>query len=84
LVFDSLGDAVLRRRIEQRPITFVLLPSLNREICVAETVRRQIVRPFARPVEREEAVIETMRRLAEGCRGTFPLTTCGSSMTAAA
>ena len=72
--------ALLRRRIEQSPTTFVLVPSLNREICVAETVRRQLVRPFARPAGREEAVIrerfsvyvglrarkiETMRPLAE-------------------
>ena len=49
--------AALRRCIEQSPTTFVLVPSLNREICVAETVRRQLVRAFARPAEREEAVI---------------------------
>lgn len=38
--------------------TFVLLPSLHRETCVAETVRRQLRRPFGRrDAEREEAVI---------------------------
>jgi shikimate kinase len=39
------------------PTTFVLLPSLDREACVAETVRRQTARPFGRSVVREEAVI---------------------------
>jgi shikimate kinase len=36
--------ARLRRNVEQSPITFVVIPSLNRELCVAETVRRQIAR----------------------------------------
>jgi len=31
----------LRRDIEQSPTTLVLIPSLDRELCVAETVRRQ-------------------------------------------
>jgi shikimate kinase len=35
----------------------VLLPSLDRERCVAETVRRQVARPFGRSAEREEVVI---------------------------
>jgi hypothetical protein len=35
----------------------VLVPSLDLERCVAETVRRQLRRPFARSAEREEAVI---------------------------
>lgn len=39
------------------PTTFVLLPSLNLEECVRETVRRQTTRFFARSAEREEAVI---------------------------
>jgi shikimate kinase len=47
----------VRRDIEQRPNTFVLLPSLDREVCVAETVRRQIARPFGRSSGKEEAVI---------------------------
>ena len=37
--------------------TFVLLPSLDRERCVAETVRRQVARPFSRSPELEETVI---------------------------
>ncbi len=47
----------IRQEIEQHPNTFVLLPSLDRDVCVAETVRRQIARPFGRPAAREEAVI---------------------------
>jgi shikimate kinase len=47
------------RELEQEPSTFVLLPSLDREVCVAETVRRQIVRPFGRCAAEEEAVIRT-------------------------
>jgi shikimate kinase len=37
--------------------TAVLLPSLDRDRCVAETVRRQLTRPFARSRAREERVI---------------------------
>jgi len=47
----------VRREIEECAQTFVLLPSLDRELCVAETVRRQLARPFGRSPEREEAVI---------------------------
>jgi shikimate kinase len=47
----------VRRELEQHPNTFVLLPSLDRDVCVAETVRRQIARPFGRSSVREEAVI---------------------------
>jgi len=47
----------VRRELEECAQTFVLLPSLNRELCVAETVRRQVARPFGRSPEREEAVI---------------------------
>ena len=47
----------IRREIEECAQTFVLLPSLNLECCVAETVRRQVARPFGRSPEREEAVI---------------------------
>jgi len=69
-----------RRDIATDPSTFVLLPSLEFESCVAEIVRRQIGRPFRRSVEREEEVIrarfavhrdipakkvETMRPVAE-------------------
>jgi shikimate kinase len=49
--------ARLRRDIAATPTTFVLLPSLDRETCVAETVRRQLGRPFSRSAEREEQVI---------------------------
>jgi shikimate kinase len=49
----------VRRELEESARTFVLLPSLDAELCVAETVRRQVARPFGRPPEREEAVIRT-------------------------
>ena len=49
--------ARLRRDVIQHPTTFVLIPSLDLEMCVAETVRRQMSRPFARSAKREEAVI---------------------------
>ena len=47
----------VRLEVEQHPHTFVLLPSFDRGVCVAETVRRQIARPFGRPSQREEEVI---------------------------
>jgi shikimate kinase len=46
-----------RQHVASSPSTFVLLPSLCFETCVAEIVRRQISRPFARSAEREELVI---------------------------
>ena len=49
--------ASCRRHVASSRSTFVLLPSLDFETCVAETVRRQISRPFARSAEREEQVI---------------------------
>ena len=49
--------ARLHRDIEQSSTTVVLIPSLDFEACVVETVRRQLARPFARSAEREEAVI---------------------------
>ena len=49
----------LREGIASSESTFVLLPSLDLEICVAEIVRRQLRRPFARAAEREEQVIRT-------------------------
>ena len=39
------------------PSTVVLLPSFDYETCVAETVSRQLRRPFSRSAEREEQVI---------------------------
>jgi shikimate kinase len=47
----------LRQAIAQSRTTCVLIPSLDREVCVAETVRRQLTRPFARSAAREEAVV---------------------------
>ena len=47
----------VRRELEECAQAFVLLPSLDRELCVAETVRRQVARPFGRSPGREEAVI---------------------------
>lgn len=48
----------IRRGIASSPTTFVLLPSLDLEACVAETVRRQLTRPIGRrSAAREEAVI---------------------------
>lgn len=50
--------AALAADIAHSRTTVVLLPSLNREACVAETVRRQLGRPFgSRGAAREEAVI---------------------------
>ena len=49
--------ATLRREIAASPTTIALLPSLDRETCVAETVRRPLGRPFGRSAEREEPVI---------------------------
>lgn len=48
-----------RRNIASSPSTFVLLPSLEFEACVAETVRRQLIRPFARSADGEEQIIRT-------------------------
>ena len=51
--YAAVRDAIARSRS-----TVVLLPSLDRETCVAETVRRQVSRPFARrDAAREEVVI---------------------------
>jgi shikimate kinase len=47
----------VRGELEHSPNTFVLLPSVDLDVCVAETVRRQIGRPFARSAAKEEAVI---------------------------
>ena len=47
----------LRRQIAASATTFVLLPSLDFEMCVIETVRRQLARPFGRSAAREEEVI---------------------------
>ena len=47
----------IRRALEHHPGTFILLPSLNRDVCVSETVRRQVARPFGRSSMEEESVI---------------------------
>lgn len=49
--------AAVRERVAASRTTLVLLPALNFECCVAEIVRRQRPRPFARSAAREEAVI---------------------------
>jgi shikimate kinase len=49
--------ARVRGEIAASVTTLVLLPSLDYETCVAETVRRQLGRPFCRSAEREEEVI---------------------------
>jgi shikimate kinase len=48
-----------RLQIASNESTFVLLPSLDLETCVTETVRRQLGRAFARTAEREEHVIRS-------------------------
>jgi shikimate kinase len=47
----------IRTAIAESPTTFVLLPSLDVETCVAEIVRRQTHRPFRVMISREEAKI---------------------------
>ena len=55
---DSVHPEYLRvRRDRGVPEQFVLLPSLEPDTCEAETVRRQLSRPFARSAAREAAVI---------------------------
>ena len=58
---DDVHPAYVRwhQRIASSNTTFVLLPSLDLETCVAEIVRRQLGRPFRRTAEREEHVIRT-------------------------
>jgi shikimate kinase len=53
----STVGALLAKRLELAFLSVVLLPSLDRESCVTETVRRQIARPFGRSSAKEEAVI---------------------------
>jgi shikimate kinase len=49
----------VRSEIELCPNTFALLPSFDREVCVFETVQRQIARPFGRSGSKEEVVIRS-------------------------
>ena len=58
----------VRGDVEESPTTFVLIPSLDRETCVAETVRRQLARPFARAPGKEEAVIRERFPIYVGLR----------------
>jgi shikimate kinase len=60
--------ARLRAAIDESPTTFVLIPSLDCDTCVAETVRRQLARPFARSAGREEAVIRERFPIYVGLR----------------
>jgi hypothetical protein len=46
-----------RIAIAESSTTFVLLPSLDLETCVAEVVRRQVHRPLGLVASREEAKI---------------------------
>jgi shikimate kinase len=73
---------LLRQRVASSPSTFVLLPSLQFETCVKETVRRQLGRPFARSAEREERVIRARLPIYLGlpCRKvvTISRSTAGS------
>jgi len=60
--------ARVRRDVEESPTTFVLIPSLDRDVCVAETVRRQLARPFARSAATEEVVIRERFPIYVGLR----------------
>ena len=42
-----------REWVAASPLTFVLLPSLQLEVCIREIVRRQLGRPFARSARNE-------------------------------
>lgn len=68
--------AHLRRCIEECPTTFVLVPSLNPDVCTTETVRRQLSRPFARSREQEEAVIRERFPIYVGLSARKIETTC--------
>ena len=50
---------VIRQRLGSDELAFVLLPSLDLEICVSEIVCRQLRRPFARSPGQEERVIRS-------------------------
>ena len=47
----------IRSEIANSQNTYVLLPSIDLETCVRETVRRQLTRPFVHLASKEEAVI---------------------------
>jgi shikimate kinase len=54
------------RSILVSSLTLVLVPSFDEERCVAETVRRQLARPFSRSAEREEQVVRARFGLYRG------------------
>ena len=56
---DNIHSEYTRIRVDiaESQSTFVLLPSLDLEKCVRETVQRQLTRPFCRSAEKEESVI---------------------------
>ena len=60
---------VWRQRVGSSPSTLVLLPSLQFEVCVKETVARQRRRPFARSAEREEQIIRARLPIYLGLPG---------------
>jgi shikimate kinase len=60
----------LRRAIATGATTFVLLPSLDYETCVTETVRRQRARTFTRSARREENVIRRRFGIYRGLPAT--------------
>jgi shikimate kinase len=76
--------AELQRQLAVASTTVLLLPSLDREICVAETVRRQRTRPLAvrRSPDREEVVIR--ERFAVHQRLSTPVVTTMQSVEAVA
>lgn len=54
-----LAYPAAREAIAGDRATFVLVPSLERDVCIAETVRRQLGRPFSRrDAARERTVID--------------------------
>jgi shikimate kinase len=63
------GYPAWREEVATSPSTFVLLPSLQVDACVKETVRRQLLRAFARSAEREERVIRARFPVYSGLPG---------------
>lgn len=52
----------IRSEVAESHRTFVLLPSLDLETCVRETVQRQLARPFGCSARKEESVIRERYR----------------------
>ena len=55
--YAAASPGSISRAIVSNPRTVALFPSFDYEICVTETVRRQLTRPFSRSADREEQVI---------------------------